>query len=604
MTENVMTNNIPNPAGELCSSNESSHLECTFYANYMHRAGLEQLYQKYMSNIIRIIKVHSTVCRLYILKTLDESLNNLDTTLSILQSKQHCRITSAIALENNLKDIFPDADPIYLELVGEIYAFNENGLAELIEKVTTKNKSYPKLKDYNARVKLVTTISSLKENFQVKEFLSICPDPINYFNDDRKYDINYNLGESMSYLCTKFDLVPVASLRVELTKSDNNLTKAFESVSRSKHLVCLKRKRQKYGLNYPVTYKTTENIEFLKEMAFLDHKQEIMDYIGRERALHKIKIEEAKSGGKLKVCECCYNDELLITEVYSCPVGHRFCSSCIKKGIEVAVGESKMDFKCFANCAEELSLTLIKEIVDDKLYQRIIRYKQTQEIKEANIEGLETCAFCDYSVILPPEFKIINCLNPDCKKETCRECREESHFPYRCDEIEKAPEVEIRTMIENKMTEVLIRICSYCKRKFVKEDGCNKMTCSCGKQMCYICRKPMDNTYDHFYHNVIIKDKCPLYTDENIVHTAAVEAAAKLIVNELKVDKPELLRNLDIDKILPALKKTSRVKFDNPDASSPIDVNHLVALIIGQNVEDIKNLEIRSLEPTMKKGRH
>lgn len=38
-----------------------------------------------------------------------------------------------------------------------------------------------------------------------------------------------------------------------------------------------------------------------------------------------------------------------------------------------------------------------------------------------------------------------------------RVCREESHFPYKCNQLETAPEVKVRTMIENKMTEVLIR---------------------------------------------------------------------------------------------------------------------------------------------------
>lgn len=49
----------------------------------------------------------------------------------------------------------------------------------------------------------------------------------------------------------------------------------------------------------------------------------------------------------------------------------------------------------------------------------------------------------------------IICVNKKCN--FFRQCREESHFPYRCDQIEKAPEVQVRTMIENKMTEVLIR---------------------------------------------------------------------------------------------------------------------------------------------------
>lgn len=84
--------------------------------------------------------------------------------------------------------------------------------------------------------------------------------------------------------------------------------------------------------------------------------------------------------------------------------------------------------------------------------------------------------------------------------------------------------------------------------------------------------------------------RCPLYTDENIVHTAAVEAAARLIINELKASKPELLRTIDMDKILPVLKNTNQIKLRNSVAYSVTDVDRLVALIIGQNVEDIKNL--------------
>lgn len=80
--------------------------------------------------------------------------------------------------------------------------------------------------------------------------------------------------------------------------------------------------------------------------------------------------------------------------------------------------------------------------------------------------------------------------------------------------------------------------------------------------------------------------RCPLYTDENIVHSTAVEAAARLIINKLKIEKPELLRNIDINKILPTLKKTK----GQQSARFTLDVNKLVATVIGQNVEDINNL--------------
>lgn len=81
--------------------------------------------------------------------------------------------------------------------------------------------------------------------------------------------------------------------------------------------------------------------------------------------------------------------------------------------------------------------------------------------------------------------------------------------------------------------------------------------------------------------------RCPLYTDENIVHSTAVEAAARLIIKELKDEQPELLRNINIDKILPELKKT---KVQGTHVSA-LDVNKVVATVIGQNVEDVNNLK-------------
>ena len=37
--------------------------------------------------------------------------------------------------------------------------------------------------------------------------------------------------------------------------------------------------------------------------------------------------------------------------------------------------------------------------------------------------------------------------------------------------------------------------------QFFKEEGCNKMMCSCGAQMCYLCKQPVKD-YSHFYGQV------------------------------------------------------------------------------------------------------
>jgi len=80
-----------------------------------------------------------------------------------------------------------------------------------------------------------------------------------------------------------------------------------------------------------------------------------------------------------------------------------------------------------------------------------------------------------------------------------------------------------------------------------------------------------------------------LYTDENILHSVAVEVAAKYITHELKMKQPELLRKIDIEKILPTIRKSKNLT--QIQHTSALDINNLLATIIGQNVEDIHNLK-------------
>lgn len=92
-----------------------------------------------------------------------------------------------------------------------------------------------------------------------------------------------------------------------------------------------------------------------------------------------------------------------------------------------------------------------------KLFSKLISKRQMQEVKSAGIENLECCPFCDFAAIPNPEDKLFHCLNEECMKETCRLCKEPSHIPLRCDEVEKDDDVKKRTYIENKMTEALLR---------------------------------------------------------------------------------------------------------------------------------------------------
>lgn len=58
----------------------------------------------------------------------------------------------------------------------------------------------------------------------------------------------------------------MAKLRAELLKQNFNLTNTVESLLADPAPVYLKNKRKSFGSRQIVNYKTTENVEFLKEV--------------------------------------------------------------------------------------------------------------------------------------------------------------------------------------------------------------------------------------------------------------------------------------------------------------------------------------------------
>lgn len=95
-------------------------------------------------------------------------------------------------------------------------------------------------------------------------------------------------------------------------------------------------------------------------------------------------------------------------------------------------------------------------MLSPKLFAKIDQRKQIEEVKQAQIDDLVFCPFCDYVTTLPPNNNVLQCLNEDCGKETCKLCKQVSHVPLRCSEVEKK-ETNMRTFIEERMTEALVR---------------------------------------------------------------------------------------------------------------------------------------------------
>ncbi len=89
-------------------------------------------------------------------------------------------------------------------------------------------------------------------------------------------------------------------------------------------------------------------------------------------------------------------------------------------------------------------------------------------------------------------------------------------------------------MIEEALTKARVRECRKCKSRFYKIEGCNKMTCTCGALMCYICRADITTIgYGHFCQTPCCTHKeckkCILFTNSvEDDRLAMQEAGAKV----------------------------------------------------------------------------
>lgn len=165
--------------------------------------------------------------------------------------------------------------------------------------------------------------------------------------------------------------------------------------------------------------------------------------------------------------------------------------------------------RCMADDCDAGRLTLgaLQTVLDGKALQLLVRRTQQDELRAANLANMDSCPFCDFAMIIENEQeRLFRCLNPECLRESCRSaslriktisikfkthihdiltltlyysivsldevrivfifrlCREPSHIPLRCEEVEQDEETKMRTFIENRMAEAMIRKCPKCKK--------------------------------------------------------------------------------------------------------------------------------------------
>lgn len=441
-------------------------------------------------------------------------------------------------------DMLPDADPTYIRIKCLEYAEDPEGLRQFVGELL-ENKKYPTLKDYLRKQQISAQIKQYTTEFSVENFVKLVPDPNGTFGSQNRPVPQDMRDYCLMFLRNKFDKVAIRVI-TQVLAEHKSMSATIKALSNLPQTLLMKSRRKHVILPEFIT----QNIPFLQELAFYQHEAEIKKYIEDKKAEKEKLRSEAKALGRLLTCGCCFDDEVMPEETVICPQSCICCVPCVIKSVEISYGEGKLDFPCLTDCGSDYNIQSLQKILPPNLFSKVAQKKALEEIKAAGIKDLEYCPFCEFATIPAEDSKIFKCLNPDCMKESCLLCKEPSHIPLRCDEVEKDDDVKKRTYIENKMTEALLRKCWKCGTSFYKEEGCNKMTCTCGAKMCYLCSQPVTG-YDHF--NGLGGDqyqKCPLYSDINKIHENNVLEAAKAAKVDLGVAGPSSGNILKVDPTL------------------------------------------------------
>ncbi|RMY99767.1 hypothetical protein D0862_06990 [Hortaea werneckii] len=299
----------------------------------------------------------------------------------------------------------------------------------------------------------------------------------------------------------------------------------------------------------------------------------------------------AMERGETAECSACFDDLPMNRQVHCDGLtAHFTCYDCITAYIKSEVGESRCRLLCPAGCNAGFAHNQLNLLEDKVLLEKFAELEQEKAIRDAGLEDLEECPFCDYKAILPPieedfEFR---CANPECEQISCRRCKSISHIPMSCEQYAKENRISSRHKIEEAMTAAMIRSCNRCKKHFIKEYGCNKMTCpSCRNMQCYCCSQTLKD-YEHFDQAPLGSSrrngkKCPLYDDVEARHEREVKEAEEVAKKQLMEDNPDLnAEDLEI-KISDRLKQAETEKMQQraaPAALQPAAIPP-VGLVLG-----------------------
>ncbi|KAH6914655.1 hypothetical protein BKA70DRAFT_552432 [Coprinopsis sp. MPI-PUGE-AT-0042] len=188
-------------------------------------------------------------------------------------------------------------------------------------------------------------------------------------------------------------------------------------------------------------------------------------------------------------CECCF-DDFEATSIVTCPSRHPFCVGCVQRYADSRLGERNTSIECMSSsgCRMPFHRATLDKILPPNTLKLLGRIIQQRELREANIDNLESCPHCDFAMIVDADSEsmpLFRCQNVEggCGKVTCRTCKRDDHSPRTCREEALRCAGAVHTVAEA-MSEALMRRCPGCSQPSIKENGCNHLVCPGARLSC------------------------------------------------------------------------------------------------------------------------
>lgn len=250
-------------------------------------------------------------------------------------------------------------------------------------------------------------------------------------------------------------------------------------------------------------------------------------------------------------CCCCqekiYDDKIIICRNEE----HIYCVECINNYVSSLIGDNNCKFKCINSglgCNFIFDNDYLMQFLNEtnlKKLKDLIKYKTVKE-KSITIYGYQICPnCCKFGCVTTDDLHYYIC--EECNYCWCKDCRKKFHSNDPCgifaDFNESNDEPKIRNFISEMLTEILSHKCQKCKVKYVKENGCDHITCPlCKAEMCYNCRTP--------YLNKIKQCECDIYpTTINTLPKQIKKELHNKLLNLIAVNNNEKIKNIMIDEI-------------------------------------------------------